>query len=70
MPDPDLLEEFEIEHVRHDSPEEVWTNGNQRIEIYTDRVEVDGKERTITPKEAKTRAQAEPSFSEVNTTDT
>ncbi len=64
IPADDLIEEWELEVVRTDSPEEVWkTTHGERIEIYTDRVLHDGREVSISPDEAKKQVRDQDHFS-------
>lgn len=58
VPSEELLEKWELEWVRTDDPEETWeTKSGQTIEIYADRVEIDGSERSLGPDEARERCR-------------
>ena len=57
-PSEDTMENWELEWVRTDTPEERWeTDHGETIEIYADRVEIDGNERGIGPEEAKEKCR-------------
>lgn len=67
-PPDELLDNWELDVIRTDSPEEVWeTDHGERIEIYSDRVERDGTESTISPTEAKKQARKQKHFTRIDT---
>lgn len=68
-PDEETLDEWELTVIRTDSPEEIWeTKSGDRIEIYTDRVEQDGREIPIDPEEAMEKAREQSYFTRIDTT--
>lgn len=68
QPEDTLLNEWELDVQRTDSPVEVWeTDRGERIEIYEDRVKQDGREVTIDPSEAKEKTREQDHFSRVDT---
>jgi hypothetical protein len=65
IPDDELLDRWELHVVKHDDPEEVWEHGEKTIEIYEERVEVDGVEEDFNPDEARSKMEASERFTKL-----
>jgi len=66
LPKDHVFNDWELTRIRYDSPDEEWeTDNGKSVEIYEDRVVMDGAKVTISPEEAKERARIEQHFTRV-----
>jgi hypothetical protein len=68
LPDPATLEKWELTQVKYDTPEETWvTDAGEEVDIYEDRVTIDGRTSQMDPDDAKASARDQESFTRVDT---